>query len=269
MKVFYEAPDRSPDEIQLEHRNYFVNTPVHSHNFYEIMLVSAGKALHYVNDSVEVVRHMQLSLIRPSDRHYYRDCYGSEFGYYNLHVPLGAWKRLTQNASADCTRLCAQTAPPLIAVPPREYLLLAQRLDRFHSLATGEPKRLLYDIILQEALYLLLALPQETPQSMPPWLNSLLIKMQNPAVFVKGLKRVLEISGYSQGYVNRSFRQYLDMTPTMYINHLRLDYAMSLIAEQGYTTLSASQSAGFNHYGYFASLFKRRYGCTPAEVKRA
>ena len=268
MKTFILSPDAKLSEITLAHNDRLHYTPQHTHNFFEILLVSNGKALHHVNDNTQVIHHKQLQFIRPDDCHYYCDYYDNDFAYYNLHIPRNALYKALSKISMDYSHLINSKLPPLIDLPQIDYLHLTERLDKFETLPLCEEKQLLYDIIIHEVIYLFLTLNVNANSSVPSWFNDLLVEIQKPEIFVEGLKKVLQISGYSQEHVNRSFKKYIDITPTQYINNLRLDYALTLIEAKQYNALNASQCAGFNHYGYFLKLFKNKYGCFPKEFKK-
>ena len=46
--------------------------PVHTHiGFYEIFLVVEGQAIHYINNSSQLISERSLVFVRPSDVHYY------------------------------------------------------------------------------------------------------------------------------------------------------------------------------------------------------
>lgn len=55
MIMFYEALNMPTDQIQLTHNNHLHHTPLQTHDFYEILLVSNGKAIHHVNNTTEVI----------------------------------------------------------------------------------------------------------------------------------------------------------------------------------------------------------------------
>ncbi|SFE05012.1 AraC family transcriptional regulator, arabinose operon regulatory protein [Paenibacillus catalpae] len=52
------------------------------------------------------------------------------------------------------------------------------------------------------------------------------------------------------------------------LNHMRLEQAALLMLKAGRTAGEAAFDVGFQSYNHFAALFRRRYGCGPAEYKR-
>lgn len=98
----------------------------------------------------------------------------------------------------------------------------------------------------------------------PQWFSSLLIEMSKPENFKNGLSRMKEISNYSQEYLSRCFKKYLNLTPTEYINNLRLEYAAKLLTESDNAILDICFESGFGSEGNFYHLFSKKYHITPA-----
>ncbi|MBQ8526295.1 MAG: helix-turn-helix domain-containing protein [Clostridia bacterium] len=267
MIVYHMEPDIFSGGVLLI-SNRLTYAPLHTHDYFEFLLAKNGKSLHCINGITEIVENGQLSFIRDTDRHFYQDYYDSSFGYCNLHVSRPFLNKILSDTDTDFSWLFEGDISPKITLDPRDYELIVRRLEAFAAMEKGSEKAMLYDIIIRELLFLFSAKRHEKPDIIPMWFNRLISEIRKPEVFSEGLSRVIEISGYSREYINRSFRKYIDMTPTAYINNLRLDYAAKLISEGDCNMLRASQLAGFSHYGYFCTLFKKRFGCMPKEFKQ-
>lgn len=64
------------------------------------------------------------------------------------------------------------------------------------------------------------------------------------------------------------FREGVGRPPLQYINEMRLHKAFCLLKTNEYTVTEVADAVGFRDYNHFGRLFRRRYGCTPYEVKR-
>lgn len=62
------------------------------------------------------------------------------------------------------------------------------------------------------------------------------------------------------------FQKHYNKAPTEYITDLRLEYARNLISG-GMSIKNAAYESGFNDPKYFARVVKKRFGCTPRELK--
>ena len=64
------------------------------------------------------------------------------------------------------------------------------------------------------------------------------------------------------------FRDGVGQAPLQYINEIRLRKAMNLLKTEEHTVTEVAQAVGFFDYNHFGRLFRRRYGCTPNQVRQ-
>ncbi len=82
------------------------------------------------------------------------------------------------------------------------------------------------------------------------------------------LKRLSQISGFSEKYLCRIFKEYTSKTLTQYINELRIERACYDISVNGKNITNSAFDNGFNDLSYFCKTFKKHRGITPNEYKR-
>ena len=75
--------------------------------------------------------------------------------------------------------------------------------------------------------------------------------------------------GGSGPYIARRFRSHLGCTMREHVWNLRLEEAVQNFVTSRVTLGAAAISAGFADQPQFNHHFKRRYGCSPSELKRA
>jgi len=63
------------------------------------------------------------------------------------------------------------------------------------------------------------------------------------------------------------FRDGVGQSPLQYINDIRLKKALGLLQTSKYTVTEVAETVGFRDYNHFGRMFRKRYGCTPFEVK--
>ena len=63
------------------------------------------------------------------------------------------------------------------------------------------------------------------------------------------------------------FREGVGKPPLQYINDMRLKSALNLLKTGPQTVTEVADAVGFRDYNHFGRLFRKRYGCTPYEVK--
>lgn len=99
----------------------------------------------------------------------------------------------------------------------------------------------------------------------PHWFFELTTFMSRKENFTAGLPRMLETAHMSQEHLTRVFKKYTGVTPTQYINDLRLEYAASLILDNETDISDACFLSGFNNISHFYHQFKKKYGCSPKQ----
>lgn len=84
-------------------------------------------------------------------------------------------------------------------------------------------------------------------------------------ISVAQLAQILCLSPDRLGHL---FRDGVGQAPLQYINEIRLRKAMNLLKTEEYTVTEVAQAVGFFDYNHFGRLFRRRYGCTPNQVRQ-
>lgn len=90
-------------------------------------------------------------------------------------------------------------------------------------------------------------------------------KNYSERISVTQLAQLLCLSPDRLGHL---FREGVGQAPLQYINEIRLRKAMHLLQAEEYTVTEVAQAVGFFDYNHFGRLFRRRYGCTPNQVRQ-
>ncbi len=81
------------------------------------------------------------------------------------------------------------------------------------------------------------------------------------------LEKLAEISGLSEKYLCRIFKEYTSKTIINYLNELRVDNAYYEIVAKGKNVTQAALDSGFNDLSYFSKTFKKYKGISPSELR--
>lgn len=83
------------------------------------------------------------------------------------------------------------------------------------------------------------------------------------------LDRVAEQIYLSPAYISRIFKKSTGMNFVKYLNEVRLKKAAMLLLEADYPINEISKKVGFSDVSYFCSCFKKKYGMTTVQYRRA
>ncbi len=82
------------------------------------------------------------------------------------------------------------------------------------------------------------------------------------------LERIATLTGLSEKYICRIFKEYTSKTLVNYINELRVENAAFEMKVKNKSVTQAAFDSGFNDLSYFCKIFKRFRGITPKEFKK-
>ena len=196
---------------------------IHTHDFYELFLVSHGGAIHAVNGRSQLLSEGSFVLMRPRDVHRYDFFNNADFELLDIGIPRTVFERLCDYLQLDRAIFDTPELP-------------------LHCVLSGHT---LTDV--QEKL-----------------LNTNRFADNETACrYTTGLPCLLALANMSQEHLTRSFRRYIGMTPTEYINGKRLSLAAQLLLQGDMPVIEICGACGFNSLSRFYRLFTERYGCAP------
>lgn len=82
------------------------------------------------------------------------------------------------------------------------------------------------------------------------------------------LKEISRHFNMSHKYFCRFFKKNFNKTFIKYLNEVRIENSMRLLAKNNISVTEAGISCGFCNMSYFARTFKKKIGCTPSQYKK-
>lgn len=104
--------------------------------------------------------------------------------------------------------------------------------------------------------------------SAPDWLIKACRSAHSPEVFRKGSRGFIAVAGRTPEHVSRVSKKYLGMTPSKYVNQIRIQHAAMLLRREATSLELIAEAIGVENLSYFHRLFRSQYGCTPASYRR-
>ena len=82
------------------------------------------------------------------------------------------------------------------------------------------------------------------------------------------LNLIADNMNYSPSYLTKIFCQEYDVTPSKYLNNLRMQHAQKLLRhEPGLSVKQIGEMCGYHDQGYFSRIFKKHTGVSPLEYR--
>lgn len=258
-----------PEYLVLKQSGVEETYPIHTHDFYEFFLVTRGRALHVVNSTTHLIERGTLVLMRPRDVHFYDFYNDNFFEFYNVGIPLQKFDHINQFFYGELKPLDERDIPKHVTIEDALTEQLELKLLQIKGESEKGNNSPLFNLVLANVCYNILSGEEKKPKDyMPDWLFRLREDMERKENFVEGLPRLLELAKYSQEYVNRMFKRYMNITPTHFINEKRLAYAKNLLKNTNLPVSVISEQCGFRNLSYFYDQYKKRFGRTPGKESK-
>ncbi|MEL6272771.1 MAG: helix-turn-helix transcriptional regulator, partial [Chloroflexota bacterium] len=250
-----------------------ISTRRHHHDFFEIFLIAKGTIHHHVNGETTLLSEGHLVFIRPEDAH----CF-SQHEHQNCELLNIAFLQSTQRdvcAFLDhdtCTHVLLQPQlPPTVTVSQQALKSVIRQLEQWGRVLHRDKQR--SRLALRGLLANVVSAHFLTPShivddAIPRWLQTLCHQMEDRENIIEGRDALLRLANRTPEYVGRSFKQHLGITPSRFINDLRLDYAADLLLHTDQTLTEICYATGFGNLSHFYHLFKKRWRCAPNQYRK-
>ena len=237
-------------------------TQLHTHDFPEIFWIERGESWHEINGQTKQLRTGDLVFIQPTDRHRLRAAGPQGFTLINL--------AFAPRVRADLLRRHPDAFSPLLArpggLPYRAQLsaaLMAGLRKQLAPLTSPVASWLALEHFLL-GLPLLLQPPAGiTLPPMPDWLQHACEEVQRPELFALGAPGLVKASRRSAEHVARTVRAVLGLTPSDYVNHVRMDHAARELRISNRSIADIALECGLSNLSHFYALFRKAHGRTP------
>ena len=235
---------------------------VHDHDCHELFLVEQGAARHFINGEVERLHRGDLVFIRPGDVHALQALPG---GCTILNI-------MFRSACADhlAARYSAEVEGRFFwkdGGGPARIALRGATLERAVnvSLSLQTSLRTLARIEHYLLSMLLHVVPHvaQLSSAAPGWLVQACHAAQTPEVFARGASGFIAVAGRGHEHVCRQTARHLGMSPTAFVNQVRMQHAAQRLGEGSATIEEIANECGITNVSHFYKLFRSHYGTTP------
>lgn len=245
--------------------------PRHRHTDYvEWTYIASGCMEQQCEGKTESTSAGQLCVFREGSHHGLKT---DGVIFYNINFPVDEYGKLLHflgDALHSRNLLPEAGTYRIFEVPEGSRQMIAQ-LGTTLVGANGGSRR---DVTFQRALLqivdeILLPLDESAYESLPPGaFKRLLHKVEHefsPQIRVADLAA---IASWSPSKVSKEFRRHLAITPSAYLNKLRVRHAAALLRNTNGDITSVAYDAGFENLSYFFRLFRDEYQETPRAYRQ-
>ncbi len=240
---------------------------LHCHDYHEVFLVTHGAIDHWLKDGPVRLEQGSLVFVRPADTHALKAARGEQSEIVNVAFRSDIADHLGQRYAAEVSgRFFWHDRDA-----PETYFLTGPRFERAVNLASevqpfGSSLAAIDDYLL--AMFTrVLEHHAAFDESVPYWLVAASVAAKRPEVFREGAAGFVKAAGRGHEHVCRMARKHLGVSPSAYVNRIRMEYAALMLAGSDLTINDIAGECGIENLSYFYRVFQRQYGTTPRQYR--
>ena len=235
----------------------------HTHDYYELSLIERGAAWHWVNGETMLLNEGALLFIRPDDRHWFRASRRTGCRIINVMFRTESADHLVERYGDDLAGRYFWTDSAL----PEVHQLHGPRMERAINTAlelqTARRSLARIEDFLLAMMTRVVDYAVTGRAAMPPWLAMACQAAQHPEVFRRGAAGFVTAAGRGHEHVCRTAKRHLGITPSVYVNRIRMQYAAMALGSSDQSISSIALDCGIENMSHFYKLFRAHYGVTP------
>lgn len=254
--------------------NYAYPT-IHTHDYYEIIIIFSGSMVHNINGISYVMRRGDCCLIRAEDSHYFEDdtsqpqrnCLSANFMCRQDFI-----KNSLTIFGTDCLSMLLAIRQPLTFKVSNTVISKIEKTCLYIQSPGERPTdsnlMICKSVIMELLSACVLHQCTQIHDDFPKWLDALVLSMQDPDNFDKKIPELIKDISYSYSYIQKQFRYYMGTTIVSYWSGIKLSHAKELLTNSKLTVLEISTRLGYETASHFNHLFKKHYGVSPSSIRK-
>ncbi len=253
-------------------------TSVHSHNFFELVYVTDGTAIHTVESTSTKISKGDYFIIEYGCSHSYDEC--NNLNVINcLFVPefIDATLKGCKSYSQLITNYLIRFDYTLLSAIPANkifhdsngtiYNIFNQLLEEYQSINAGYVElsrcHLIEILVLSmRSIYI----PKKRQNH--PAIGKILKYAEENYQDNISLRAICDELGFSLPYISKKFKEDTGITFTKHLQRLRTEQALRLLAYTDKTVTQIAQIVGYGDIKFFGEVFKKEMNMTPREWRR-
>lgn len=244
----------------------------HAHDFAEIIFILSGRIEHHVNGECDLLKTGNISFVRPTDVHFFKPYRREKCEIIILAYRLELFLTLSEYLENDTflKQFTAPVTPWVFLLEGPEFTELCNRMLAVNSeMLNPYYKKIRIKIIMAELFtrFFIDEMNLLSERQVPDWLEDLCEKMRNPQNFIAGLKRMQKLAGCTKEHLCKSFKKYLNKTPTEFINELRMSHAARQLSDTDEEIFAIAYDLNIQSLSRFYHLFRKYYAVSPAKYR--
>lgn len=244
-------------------------TPLHSHTYYEIVVIYEGPVTHICNEKKYTMEKGDIFLLKPGDVHMFLASPASS--QLNFSVVKNEFKKICGNTEPALFDKINDEAPISIKISDAELSYIVELADKI-KIGNSEQSKTQYYVTIKNIVFNLVNSIynhleiESSNNNLPTWMVDYINAISMPENIGKKIADIYDLAPYSQSMLNIYFKKYLNKTLVAYMRQLRLDYAAKLLIHSNYPISLIANKISYTT-SHFIHEFSSLYGMSPTEYR--
>ena len=242
----------------------------HTHNYYEILIVTAGEYIHYINGKTFSLKEGDAYLIRPTDSHkILPSLNGQSARHINLLVQKPFARKLFNlyEENLDETLTDAKDELSFTLSAGTLSKLINSCLAMQSETVPYEKKVLQCKIIVSRIINTFLEQKFPLVSAYPKWFSELLLLLNDPKLDLRA-EEISNTTPYSYSRLARIFKKIMGISIVDYQRKIKMNFAAELLKTTDNSVLEIVYELGYNSVSYFNHTFRDYFGVSPSAYRR-
>ncbi|MBN2711748.1 MAG: helix-turn-helix transcriptional regulator [Planctomycetes bacterium] len=244
---------------------------LHKHvNFFELVCVHEGGLRQEVNGRIVEQGPRTICMIRENDSH---ELWGESFVMTNLMVSTWWVRQLEKlwGSKIIQSHLFGAEVSPVAHVGGDTWRWFESNLHRLSIPGSSAAKMALFSQFFHNLMmdhFIDGNAFSGEDEVVPEWISELQAWIAGQGDRPVRVEDVVEKANRCPEHVSRSFRKYLGLSPSQYLNQQRLEKAGEMLRSTSLPILDICYAVGFDNPSYFHRLFRKAHGITPNAYRK-
>jgi len=250
-----------------------IESQLHTHEFYEFAICAEGEFENFYNlESRQILEKGAFFLARPGEPHKINQRQNNVFFRDDIYVTKKKMKKICNAFSETLFDKINTINGPIICTLDYDKLKsISNAVNKLSNIgeATADTEAQhsflvakMLDVVYKKYL-------GEKETNLPKWLLEVRENISKPENFIIPLADLLENSFYSRSYISMAFKKYLGETIIEYRNRMKVNYSVSMLAENSMSINVIAGLLGWDNPNNYIIAFKKVYGVTPLQYKNS
>lgn len=268
IKDDFVDPDKDIDLHYYSSSNY----EVHTHDYWEIFIITDGMVFHKINGQEMSLKRGDCFLIRPRDIHSFYSKKETFTRHLNIMIQPEFLKHLLDLIDSALYDKLQNYSPYInFSLSEQEYNRCQKLIDKFYFSNNNQIQELAVKFFIIDIISLFydhVFESKNTAHKEPEWFITIKNMANSPEYIDKSVKKLCQDIPYSHVHLNRLFKEYKGITIAQFFKNIKLDYACNLLIHTNYTIIYIAGLIGYFSISHFNRIFKEKYGLTPSEFRK-